>query len=255
MAEQKRTQYKDMNYRPFLFFAVFGVSGEKLDISAEKHHADGFPAKLQMRTLNRADHAKYMDGFFAGSLGEVIKNQKPELFEQCRKAKTCVVISGQVEADQTFDYMRNVIGIIQALTEQGACGILDLLTFSLYSPQEWNTRFFEKEINALNHVVILFSEEEDGYWLHTRGMAEFGRPDLSMHGVAAERVPERKEILDQMIYYSGEGVFFDGSFTLYTRNGEAHEVLSKFVNNFENDDFNNAWCDVTVIEQHREPAI
>ena len=39
------------------------------------------------------------------------------------------------------------------------------------------------EINAQNHVVILSSKEEDRYWLHTRGMAEFGRPDISIKDI------------------------------------------------------------------------
>lgn len=64
--------------------------------------------------------------------------------------------------------MRNVIGIIQALMEEGAAGVLDFPTFRLFSPEAWKEKFFEKEVNAQNHVVILYSEEQDGYWLHTR---------------------------------------------------------------------------------------
>ncbi len=30
----------------------------------------------------------------------------------------------------------------------------------------------------------MFSEEEGGYWIHTRGMAEFGRPD---YGISTAR--------------------------------------------------------------------
>ena len=58
--------------------------------------------------------------------------------------------------------MRNVIGILQALLEQGGVGVLDLMTFTLYSPEDFKERFFEKEVNAQNHAFILASKERRG---------------------------------------------------------------------------------------------
>ncbi|MBR4163795.1 MAG: hypothetical protein IKR11_09760 [Solobacterium sp.] len=246
---QKREYFTDIHYKPFLFFVVFGVTGEELEISAGRHHVDRFPAKLELRSFNRAVHADYIDGFFAGHLGNVLKDSDPELFDACRLTENCVIISGQIEEDQNLDYMRNVIGIIQAFTEKGVTGILDLMTFSLFSPVEWKERFFEKEINAQNHTVILVSEEENGYWLHTRGMTEFGRPDFSIHDVKENEIIEYKEILDQMIFYGGQGVFFNGDYTLHTYSGKTCRINSVFVNDFENDDFNNAYCNVSVKEE------
>ena len=43
-----------------------------------------------------------------------------------------------------------------------------------------------------------------------------------------------------MIFYSGQGVFFDGTYTLHTGSGNTYEVKSEFVDDFDNEDFNNA---------------
>ena len=39
----EREYYQDIGYRPFLFYIVFGVSGEELEVSREKHHVDELP--------------------------------------------------------------------------------------------------------------------------------------------------------------------------------------------------------------------
>ena len=37
----KREYYKDVDYKPFLFYVIFGVRGDQLQVSASKHHVDG----------------------------------------------------------------------------------------------------------------------------------------------------------------------------------------------------------------------
>ena len=196
---------------------------------------------------------KHIDGFFSGAVGSILKEKDPELYEKCRNTEDCVILSGEAKEDSTFDYMRNTVGFLQALLEQGGVGVFDLLTFTLFSPEAWKERFFEKEINAQNHVVILVSEEEGGYWLHTRGMAAFGRPDYSLHVSGSDPHEDCTDVLNQMIYYGGEGVFFDGQFRLHTRSGKTFRVDSRFVSDFGNNDFNNAYCEVSLTEEESIP--
>ena len=148
--------------------------------------------------------------------------------------------------------MKNTIGFIQAFIEQGASGVLDLLTFSLLEPAKWTERYFEKDISAQNHVVILSSKEDGSYWLHTRGMAEFGRPDISIKNIAEDFLHDYKQIIDQMIFYGGQGVFFNRNLKLHTYNQKTYIVKPEFVDDFDNDDFNNAYYDVTVLEEINE---
>lgn len=86
--------------------------------------------------------------------------------------------------------------------------------------------------------------EDGNIWLHTRGLRKFGRPDISI-----ENVPESEEnkvvrIANQMIYYSSLGVFFNKKVKLhlYKDKEEAVIINPKFVGDYENVDFNNAYC-------------
>ena len=50
-----------------------------------------------------------------------------------------------------------------------------------------------------------------------------------------------------MIFYSGEGVFFDGEFNIHPQDGKTYKIRSEFIEDFDNDDYNNAYCDVEII--------
>lgn len=202
-----------------------------------------------MNCYKRDEHNEYINGFFSGNLGAILKESNPNLFEECKNAYCCTIIRGEAEDDSTLDYMRNTIGFIKALTERGACGVLDLLTFSLLTSDEWEKRFFEKDINAQNHVVILLSKEQDEYWLHTRGMAEFGRPDISIKNVTESRLSDCQQIVNQMIFYGGKGAFFNGNVKIHISEEKSFLIKAELIDDFDNDDFNNAYCEVTLLAE------
>ena len=245
----ERKYYEDIGYKPFLFYVVFGVSGEDLEVSREKHKVDELPEGLDIRTFTREDQGEWIDGWFTGTYGSVLKEADSSLFEICKKAEVCTVLQGSIVNDSTLDYMRNAIGIIQAFIDKGAVGILDPQVITLYSPAQWTEKFFDKEVNAQNHVMILNSKDDDGYWLHTRGMAEFGRPDIGISNVPEEKIQIYEQLIGQMIYYGGQGVFFEKDTRLHISAGRAYVVRPEFVNDFENEDYNNAYYNVTVIEE------
>ena len=245
----ERQYYEDIGYKPFLVYLVFGVSGDALEISREKHNVDGIPEGLEFLSLSRHEHAEYIDGIMGDEIGKVLKRANSDLYETCKAADKVVVIKGEVKEDSTLDYMRNTIGIIEAFMDKGAKGVLDLQVFTLYSPEEWTGRFFGKDVNAQNHVVVMFSKEEDGYWIHTRGMAEFGRPDYGISNVPEDKLEDYKQVIDQMVFYGGQGLLFKGTAKLHTFNGKTFRVSAEFVNDFENDDYNNAYYNVTVLEE------
>lgn len=244
-----RQYYEDIGYKPFLFYVVFGVSGDELEVSRTKHNVDGMPEGLDIISLARPDHSDYIDGLIGGGIGEHLKKADSDLYEACRVCDKVVIMRGEIADDSTLDYMRNLIGICEAFIDKGAKGILDLQTFTLYSPKEWTDRFFGKDVNAQNHVLIMFSKEDDGYWIHTRGMAEFGRPDYGISKVPEDKLEDYKQVIDQMVFYGGQGLVFKGSAKLHTFNGKTFRVSTEFVNDFDNDDYNNAYYNVTVIEE------
>lgn len=240
--EYERPYYENLNYRPLLYYVVFGVKGEELNVSRERHHVDEFPDGLNLSFLKKSENSEYMETLFGGSLGNIFDEQNHALFEKIQETDGWVVIQGEVQQDSDLNYMRNAIGFVQALVENNAVGVLDLQTFTLYTPEEWTKGIFEQEFNPYAHVTILASEMKDGsVWLHTRGMRKFGRPDISMENVPKDEIDNVAGVVNQMIYYGVLGVFFSKPAKLHTHNGLSCIVKPEFIDDLNNPDFNNSY--------------
>ena len=80
-------------------------------------------------------------------------------------------------------------------------------------------------------------------------MAEFGRPDYGISNVPEDKLEDYKQVIDQMVFYGGQGIVFKGRAKLHTFNGKTFVVTTEFVDDFENDDYNNAYYKVEVVNE------
>lgn len=238
----ERPYYEDLNYRPYVYYVVFGVDGTELELSRERHHIDEFPEGLELFKLQKPENAEYMDLMIGGAYGRVLASSSPELYSEICRQDKWAVIQGEVKKDRDLHYMRNIIGVLQALSEKGATGILDLQTITLYRPGEWTERMFLPEFAPSSHVSILSSQLRDGsLWLHTRGMRKFGRPDISMEQVGSSDVENACRVINQMIFYGALGAFFSGTVKLHAYGGLTCIAEPEYIGDMENTEFNNAY--------------
>ena len=172
---------------PFLFFAVFGASVDGLQVSRNRHRCEGVPAGIDIGVHDAERHAGVLDSFRSGFLWETLEREDAALARTIAAATRCVVLRGSPVDHATLAYLRDVVGLVEALLETGAVGVFDPQRFAWWSPAQWHDRVFEPGRPRVHeHVAILTSPMPDGTdWLHTRGMRQFGRPDLSMHRVDA----------------------------------------------------------------------
>jgi len=151
----ERAYYEDINHHPFIFYIVFDVKNEMLEISRERHHVDELPEGLDILICNKNENSEFMDSLLGGTLGYLLNKSNPSLFSRVHASEKWAVISGEARDDSTLDYMRNVIGFVQAFVETGALGVLDLQTFTLLSSEEWTETIFKKEFNQYSHFTII----------------------------------------------------------------------------------------------------
>lgn len=240
--EDARPYYRDLNYRPFLFYVVFGVRPDPLEVSRQRHHVDELPAGLELVFFDRESSPDAMDSLLGGAMGRVLEAESPRLYRAARETGCWTILRGEARQDADLRYLRNAVGFVQALAEKGAAAVLDLLTLRLYAPDRWEKEVFSAPFDPFAHAVILSSSMEDGtVWLHTRGMCKFGRPDISLTGVPPEETVTAARVVNQMIFYGAQGLFFTGSARLHLSGGVSCVVAPEFVSDFDNLDFNNAY--------------
>lgn len=245
----ERPYYRDLDYHPFLFYVIFNVEDTTLNISRNRHHVEEVPKGLNTVIYNKMEHREYMDSLMGGSLGNLLRENNPMLYDKAVASEKWAVIRGKIENDNTLDYMRDTIGIVQAFVDTGAVAVLDLLTFSLFDPSEWTDHIFMGEFNPYSHVIVLSSNMSDGTeWLHTRGMMKYGRPDIGVTNVSADDREDAMQVINQIIYYGSMGVFLDQATKLHTHTGKTFLVHPNFVNDFDNEDYNNSYYDISWTE-------
>ncbi len=241
----ERPYYEDINYHPLMFYVIFGAKEEELVISREQHNLDEVPEGLNMHILTRKQHGEYMNNLIGGTLGDLLKEEQPELYEKIQKENIWAVVEGKIKQDDNLKYLRNTIGVVQAFLDTGAIAVLDLQIFSLYSAEDFTEKIFSKELDVYSHVKNLISEMEDGkIWLHTRGMCKFGRPDISIENIPKSEENTAVRVSNQMIFCSAQGMLFNKKVKLHPYKDKEKAIIinPEFVEDYENVDFNNAYC-------------
>lgn len=93
-----------------------------------------------------------------------------------------------------------------AMLDHGGVAVYDPFTFRWWRPSPWKAAFFDPdEPNPQRHVMIYYSKQPDGMWLHTRGLLTFGRPDLSIRGVLREDFDAAAAMCNELIDFQAYG--------------------------------------------------
>lgn len=175
-------------YPPRLFFKVHGDFSGELLVDREKHRCEGLPSGLELDLhaagVDPALHRFGFDEYF----GQRLDALPDGLAEVVRSAPGCAILRGEPADYGSLDYLRDAVGLVQAMLDGGGLAVFDPYVLEWWSSAQWRERFVDPEEAMPNrHVSLLVSKDElDGHrWYHTRGMIKFGRPDISVR-----RVPE-----------------------------------------------------------------
>jgi hypothetical protein len=179
----ERSHFQSTVGNAFLFFVIYGQFPEELAVSRSKYRCAGLPAGFDLKKLVRDKHGTLP--FTDASYGRVIADKN--LFASIGQTTACSVLQGEIPDPTDLNYLRDVVGLTTYLLDHGGIAVADPQQFELYDAERWHREIFDcGKPNVTKHVKILFSDETDGRWFHTRGLRKFGRPDLSVRSVPKE---------------------------------------------------------------------
>ncbi len=221
-----RPHWKATDRDARLFFFVPGdPPREGLQVSRSRHHLDAFPEALQVSAHDRADAPEWFAGFFnRPGLGSFLEKEFGERAAELQAATAGTVLRGDFPDPPTLDYLRDTVGVVSAVLEQGGLGVLDLLACRWWSPDGWTERFIDRcEFDVADHVQIVSSDDErehPGLWVHTRGLRKFGRPDLQVKHVEGPWSRDNPllqaagDVLQSLAGYLCRGAALEGGHTM-----------------------------------------
>lgn len=169
-----------------LSYVVFGDLRADLEVDASTYRTSGPPKGVEMELFSRVEHGAWIETLAQGYLGALLEEQ-PDLRNAVYASPTVAVLQGEVEDPETLDYLRDTIGVVTALLDAGGVAVLDAVALRWWPKNEWREIIFDPAgPEPIEQITLLASEEEDGFWLHSRGLRKFGRPDLSVRGLKQE---------------------------------------------------------------------
>lgn len=174
---------------PFLFYVVFGNIDLSAPLSRSKYRSQGAPAGIDVMSFGPEKQPEVPGSFCEGLLWDVLVEEAPDTAAEVIRCEQCLVLRGTPSDDTSLDYLRDTVGLITYLLDQGGCAVYDPQMLRWWPPAEWKSEIFDPADSVPgHHTVILISEEDEPglRWFHTRGMRKFGRPDISVHNVSAE---------------------------------------------------------------------
>lgn len=203
-----RKYYEVPAGNPFVFFVVYGEFPAAPAVSRSKYRYAGIPDGIEVRRYTKQAAPEALARFLDGRPWDDLQTTKPELSVAISRAPECFVIRGEIEDRDNLDYLRDAVGFVTYLLDNGGVCVYDPTMFNWWAPEEWRATAFEPEGPVpRHHVVILVSEESRSgeFWLHTRGMRKFGRPDLSMRRVTPEHQEAVVDLLNRFIEFLAFG--------------------------------------------------
>ena len=173
-----------------MFFVVFGAFDLKKPFSNAKYRSDGPGEWLDVSHVLRAESPEVFTGYQSPPMWDFFTRDAPVTAAEAMKVPELVAVRAEITDPPTLDYFRDTIGVVTWLLDCGGVSLYDPLRLWLWSADEWRSEIFEPaEPQPQEHTVILISDDEGSgntQWLHTRGLRQYGRPDLSVRGVGSK---------------------------------------------------------------------
>jgi hypothetical protein len=194
--------------KSFLFYVIYGDFSADFSISQKKYRTNGLPEGVDLMKFGPQKHPELVKSFIkaGGYVWKNLKRNNPNLASKINDASECFVIKGELADSPNLDYLRDVIGIITYLLDNGGAAVFDTQAFTFYEKEEWTEAMFDPNGSVpTHHVLILSSKEKGAKWIHTRGMRKFGRPDLGIHGVTPKYENAVMELFNRLIIYQAWG--------------------------------------------------
>lgn len=229
-----------------LFYAVYAPTPDGFSISRSKYLCDGIPPGVDLMSYGPAVNPEVVSGFREGYVWEQFARESPALAAQVLAQPECIVIRGTIVDPENLNYFRNVIGLVTWLLDSSGVAVYDPQQLRWWEPARWRAAVFDPQSpSPAQHTVILVSAEDDGgEWLHTRGMRQFGRPDLSLHGVKPELRGAVVDLFNRLIEFQALGGIVEEGRAVQMQ-GLPAGLVCHHRGDHEDPDFNNVHVEIS----------
>ncbi|MBI3865663.1 MAG: hypothetical protein HY290_27635 [Planctomycetia bacterium] len=191
-----RPLFRQPGGRPLLFYVVYGQFETLEHLSQSKYRSQGIPSGFELMRYGAGTHDDVLARFQDGYMWQELLKENSALADRVVESKECLILCGEIDDCENLNYLRDNVGLLTFLLDQGGVTVYDPFILKWWEPKEWRARIFDPAGPVPRHHVVVLTSAEDKpgmIWFHTRGLRKFGRPELSIHHVPATH---REAVID-----------------------------------------------------------
>jgi hypothetical protein len=166
----------------------------------------------------------------------------PALHAAIRATPGHLLVRGDLPDPPDHDALRDAIGLVTWALDHGGVAAITPQTLTVRSPAAWHEELFlHDRLDPGAHVVILASEDErrpGREWLHTRGLRQFARPDLSVRGVPPDGREAALDLVERFVALQVDGARIPDGQPVRVR-GVPEGMVCRHAGGLDDPDFNN----------------
>src|SRR5262249_3400294 len=125
LTDWPRNLYQGPGGTPFLFYVVFGAFSELPALSRQEYRSNGLVPGLPLSHYGRGQHPDLLDRFRQGYLWDELSRHQPGLAEAVQEAGECLLLRGELEDQSDLNYLRDMVGLLTFLLDQGGIMVFD----------------------------------------------------------------------------------------------------------------------------------
>jgi hypothetical protein len=225
-----------------LQFYVFGKF-EAEQIPSADYGSAGLPPGVELTSHQHAA-LRHWEGYpLKGGLGRMLKEEAPEAYQQAVDAPQVLVLRGKLKDSADTGYLRDVLGVLAGLLDIGGVAILDPQILSLFGAADWRKHYLLPEGAPIRHHVLILCDGDEAagrFWIHTRGLRKFGRPDISIRNVPAHERERAGALCQQLVDLQALGTRF-GDGQAFEVDGVPGGLVAQLGGGMDDPRFNNTY--------------
>lgn len=193
-------------FDPLVQFALFAVFGNYSQQDIDTILAETLPEGINLEIYSQKDNPEKFEVFIKNPpYCDDFPVDNPETYQQLSQSSHCVYLFGSWENPinplQNYTSLLNILHFIALNERTGA--IANHLLVKLFSQEQWLAEVGKSILNGefaieQHFLVDLIPQENNYFWMKTRGLIQFGKPDLSLHDLPEDLIDPWHSIINRI---------------------------------------------------------
>lgn len=186
--------YQSTSEKIFFRYRIYGEFPPLPAFSSTEYRSAGLFKGVKLFRYDQ-HHASQLAEIRSGEAWESAAGRSAALDARILMSPECIELKADFADQSNLDYLRDTVGLIMFMLENGGCAVYDYLSNRWWDALTWRREIFSPPFSPRLYLKINEELNGDKINLITSGMVKFARPEIKIVDVTRDDVNNAKEII------------------------------------------------------------